>query len=69
MITVRDLKKILNTCEDSDVVILSSDAEGNKYSPFDEIGEGYYHPDSEWEGDFSYEEEGGISCVVLFPIN
>jgi hypothetical protein len=66
-------------------VIMSCDSEGNSYSPFSSIGEGFYLPDSTWSGDWvddsdpeyveEVTEENGKAfmrkhrAICLFPIN
>lgn len=49
--TVKELIEQLKQCDPNDIVILSSDAEGNNHSPLDEVSEARYVPDSTWSGD------------------
>ena len=49
---VRDLIDLLSTLDQEAEVVLSSDAEGNSYSPFSCCSKGVYAPDSTWSGDF-----------------
>ena len=74
-----DLIKMLNGIEGDPVIILSSDAEGNKYSPLvEEWFEGYYFAETTWSGEV-HDGEGldeiekcspeYIDCVVLYPTN
>jgi len=53
MITVGQLKEILAEHDDDRVVILSSDAEGNRFSPLanDAIWSGAYRPKNTWSGE------------------
>lgn len=54
--TVKDLKKHLEACDDEDLVVMSKDAEGNSYSPLAGIGEQMYVAESTWNG-VVYEKE------------
>jgi len=78
-ITVKDLKKLLENVDDDRIVVLSSDPEGNSYSPFRESGEFSY---DEYQGEVGLEEltkeliEDGYSendllngqpALVLYP--
>ena len=49
---VRDLIDLLSTLDQEAEVILSSDAEGNSYSPLASYDTGVYAPNSTWSGDF-----------------
>lgn len=79
---VGKLKEILNELDDSVLIVMSSDAEGNSYSPLAGWWEGIYVPDSTWSGsvydpdDEEYgeygepeEAEDAEPCVVLWPTN
>lgn len=74
MITVRDLIAELQKQPQDAVVILSSDSEGNSFSPLaTDFGGEYYAPDSTYSGEWvSKEDKDGYDilhdCVVLFPI-
>jgi len=49
---VKDLKDLLEGLPDDMMVVLSSDGEGNSFSPLSGYwDEGYYIPDSTWSGD------------------
>jgi hypothetical protein len=51
---VKQLKKILEGVEDSRIVVMSSDGEGNSFSPLADVSErGKYEADSTYSGDFS----------------
>ncbi len=78
--TVAELIYYLKKLDQDALVILSSDAEGNSYSPLVlEHGEGYYKPDSTWSGEWvdeedlqEYDEEDKkkiYKAVFLFPVN
>jgi len=48
---VKELKILLSKCDDNDLVILSSDSEGNNYSPLSEdCDECVYEAESKWSG-------------------
>lgn len=72
----------LQTADPDAMIVMASDAEGNSYSPLEEIDEGMYIPDSGWGGyvvfdkeeyetDEDYEEdvENATSAVILYPRN
>lgn len=70
--TVEKLIKLLQTLPASTLVVLSKDAEGNRYSPLEKLEPGYYQHKSSWLGEFrpapiapSLEPD----TVCLFPIN
>lgn len=71
---VKELLEMLkNTPEDFEV-ILSSDAEGNSYSPASGLGDAYYDEENSWSGNvvFGRElEEQGLkeNAVILWPVN
>lgn len=50
-LTVGALRAHLALYPDDQVVILSSDGEGNKHSPLAGVYEGIYVPESTWAGD------------------
>jgi len=47
---VKELKKLLENCNDEDMVVLSLDGEGNSYSPLDGIEERIYVPETTYLG-------------------
>lgn len=53
-ITVGEFKEHLNNYDDNDVIIMSKDEEGNKYSPLDEGMESIYEPECTWSGNIHY---------------
>lgn len=68
---VGELKKMLDDFNDEDLVVMSSDAEGNYYSELSDVEGLYYSPDI---GDImdeeelkEYSEEGFKKSVVLWP--
>lgn len=51
-VTVRELKEILNNVEDDAIVVLSSDSEGNSFSPLDNsVGIDNYEPNENDRGE------------------
>jgi len=56
----------LQTFEGDREVILAKDAEGNAFSPCDDIQLDRYLADTTWSGELN---ESGEKCVVLFPVN
>jgi hypothetical protein len=68
-ITVKQLRESLNGLDDSLLVVLSKDAEGNDFSPLVEVeGPLTYIPDSGWSGEI-IEDHDNDNCVVLWPTN
>ena len=74
--TVQELIDILHEQDDKSAqVVLSSDSEGNTFSPLDTVELGQlYRPYSDFSGEIVYDgstaEEGIDSeCVVLWPQN
>jgi len=84
-IDVKDLKEMLNGFNDNDIIVMSSDEEGNNYSPLSGIFEGSYQAESERSGEIGLRElkvedikngyseddlfEDGINAIVLYPRN
>lgn len=82
---VKELKELLNAFQDDDIVIMSKDSEGNRFSPLCDIEEGKYVAESSWSGEvgireltqeliedgFSEEDyfEEGENAIVLYPVN
>jgi hypothetical protein len=72
--TKKELVEMLSVWPDDYLVILSSDGEGNSFSPVSKpVSVGMYEPDSSYSGEFFDREEleeGDIeNCIVLWPIN
>ena len=76
--TVRELIAHLSRCANPDaLVVLQKDGEGNGYSPmrgddgYDPAHVEQYVAETTWYGEVHPAEEdaGGVSCVVLAPIN
>lgn len=54
---VRELKKLLEACDDEDIVILQKDGEGNEYSPLTGIDVDYkYKAECAWCGEIGLRE-------------
>ena len=47
---VKELKALLADADDNDEVVLSKDAEGNRYSPLSNCWQATYVPNSAWSG-------------------
>lgn len=73
MLTVKELKDILEKYPDEFKVILSADAEGNSFSPVSEVEPAMYVDETDWFGYVITGEdlEPGEShdCLVLWPVN
>ena len=55
--TVGELKEVLNDCPDDTIIVMSSDGEGNSYSPLAGYNTDYmYVPDSTWSGEIKLKE-------------
>lgn len=73
---VKDLKELLSDIDDNLEVVLSCDAEGNKYSPLSDYCIGMYEPETTWCGDF-YSQEDAEECgfdynensLIFWPVN
>jgi len=77
---VKELKELLNQCDDEDIVILAKDGEGNEFSPLEELCTGKYGSgrvglrglnDELIEQGFSEEDviEDGENAIILYPVN
>lgn len=66
---VSELIEALQKLPQDSLVVMSKDAEGNNYSPFSDCDERFYIADSTWSGELCEEGDGGVPCVVLWPIN
>ncbi|MCP4990834.1 MAG: hypothetical protein GY928_33775 [Colwellia sp.] len=53
---VKELKELLESMNDADLVILSKDSEGNSFSPLDGHSKEVYAPDSSCSGDIYIRE-------------
>jgi hypothetical protein len=81
MLKVSDLKKIVDEADPDMLVVISCDAEGNKYSPLLRAVKLKYVPNSRHEGDVLSEEQlaewtkdsdepdsEAVSALVLWPM-
>jgi hypothetical protein len=84
-LTVKKLREFLKNFDDDTILVLSSDGEGNSYSPIPEkdfFSVGTYLAENTWRGEFydensededdeeEYDEEDeGVRCIVLWPTN
>ncbi len=50
-VTVEGLINVLKECDPQSYVIMSSDSEGNSFSPFAEAGTAIYRPEKTWWGE------------------
>lgn len=77
---VGKLRTMLDEFDANDIVIISSDAEGNSFGPVATITSGYYIEDKDgFSGDFvdiedveqddSINIEDSVSAIVLWPEN
>lgn len=58
------LEKLPPDCE----IVLSKDAEGNRFSPLAEIEKANCTPLSSWEVEI-VDEEDGKPCIIFWPVN
>jgi len=71
-LTVKELKEILEATPDHYLIVLSSDSEGNNYSPAYSTAICSYVPDTTWYGDIldeEYETEENRNALVIWPTN
>lgn len=72
-ITVAELVQDLLAVDQTAIVVLSEDAEGNGYSPLSAISLGKYSADTTWSGEFTDDPEADYDdmrdAVCLWPIN
>lgn len=64
--TVRELMDVLKGYPENHQVVLSKDAEGNDFSPLDEVSHEDYQADSSWSGELGVGRE---NAVCLWPVN
>ena len=71
--TVGELKKLLSRFDQNALVVLSSDSEGNAFSPFQDASEGVYAADTTYSGQFTShpedEIEDGVKALCLWSVN
>lgn len=81
---VKDLIALLQQQDPEAIAVLSSDGEGNNYSPVSAVSDGFYKGENTWSGSFyderDQEEEededeedkccaGGVAAVGIWPVN
>lgn len=54
--TIKELIKLLQDCDENDLVILAKDSVGNGFSPLSEISKDMYTPESTRSGEVSLRE-------------
>jgi hypothetical protein len=81
MITVKELRTQLDHLPDDYVVILSSDGDGNNFSPLSSVEtNGHYRPTTTWYGEMVWHGDDDPdapvvdpakdhACVILWPVN
>jgi hypothetical protein len=75
MIKVGELIQKLQELDQDALVVLSSDGEGNQYSPLADVEAGKYAAENTWRGEFYSEAdedwfaEDAVKCVGLWPTN
>jgi hypothetical protein len=72
--TVKALITKLQAEDPNRIVIMSSDSEGNRYSPLSSVNPFRYLPDSTWSGEIYNEDDeelptGTKAALVLYPTN
>lgn len=70
--TVNQLRKILDDYDDTDLVVLSKDSEGNSYSPDYNHASAKYLPSNTYSGELLEEDEDhnkAVKAFVLWPTN
>lgn len=78
--TVKQLIAKLSEMDQSAIVVLRKDGEGNGHSPLEDLVHAIYRADSTWSGDvypeganeddYGYtKQKGDKRCVVLVPVN
>lgn len=79
---VSELKEILSSLPNDTQIVMSSDGEGNSYSPLSGYCVGHYVPENTWSGMFYEEDEfkseceegycdldGSITVLCIWPNN
>lgn len=68
--TVSQLIEQLQKLDPNFEVVMSSDAEGNNYSPLADIAAARYIASTSWYGEIEdFEEHNLPNSVVFFPVN
>ena len=66
--TMGDLIDILEEYSRDTLIVLSSDREGNNYSPLDAVSEAHYEPVTTWYGECEF-NVNRPNALVLWPVN
>jgi len=70
---VKELIEELGKYDPDMLLVMSKDAEGNRYSPLSGLFDGHYVPSNTWSGDILDEEdeisEDAVPALVLCPVN
>ncbi len=71
---VEELIRRLQQLDPQTIIVMSSDSEGNEYSPLAGMALGWYAPESTWGGMFRNDDndepdEGELEALCLWPIN
>lgn len=72
---VRELKALLDTLDENALVVLSSDSEGNSYSPAASHDLCEYQAETTWRGYVSHPDDEepmpdtAVPALVLWPTN
>lgn len=79
MITVKELKELLDEYDDDRIVVIAIDDDGNSCSPLDNVSWGVYFSETEWTGDFvdsdelaendKINTEEAEPAILLWPAN
>lgn len=74
--TVGELIAELSKLDSALLVVQSKDEEGNGFSPFSDLGFGWYRAETTWHGEYyddaddEYEPvQGDVQAVCLWPTN
>lgn len=66
---VRDLKQVLTTFDDEDLVVMSKDSEGNEFKILFGIEECSYIIENRWAYIIPRKKTEGIPAICLWPID
>lgn len=81
LVTVKQLRELLATAEDSDIVVMSKDAEGNDFSPIRRLENMIFQPtllksgNIRWYSGECHDRDDvennkfGFNCLTIWPLN